>query len=362
MKTALIVPAYRPTQDMIPMLQRFVQDPDFLPVVVNDGSGPEYDAIFAQVPEGCALLVHPQNKGKGMALKTAMRHVLEHLPQCDIAVTADADGQHRDEDIRAVVDSARAHMGELVLGSRSFDGDVPFRSRFGNGLTRHVFTLASGVKVRDTQTGLRAFDRALMQRFLDIPGERYEYEINMLLYTAHAGTNIREETIATVYIDDNSASSFNPLKDSIKIYRCIFRFIWQTKSMLRFFVSSLLATAVDFLLIHLLHSITNLFDLRISQIIARIVSGGVNFYTNKRMVYKSKGDWKAELAKYIPLWLLNLAIEVLVLKPLNDSMKGHLFIAYVVMKVALIILNFFVQGKLVYVRRKPDQEKKQTKV
>ena len=106
MKIALIVPAYHPTQDMIPMLERFLADPEFVPVVVNDGSGPEYDAIFARVPAACVLLNHEVNRGKGAALKTAMGYVLEHLPQCDMAVTADADGQHRYEDIRMVVASA----------------------------------------------------------------------------------------------------------------------------------------------------------------------------------------------------------------------------------------------------------------
>ena len=340
MKIALIVPAYHPTQDMIPMLERFLADPEFVPVVVNDGSGSAYDGIFAQVPQGCILLNHEVNKGKGAALKTAMRYVLEHLPQCDMAVTADADGQHRYEDIRMVVESARNHPGTLVLGSRAFDGSVPFKSRFGNAVTRQVFAIASGVKIRDTQTGLRAFDRACMEKFQSIPGDRYEYEINMLLYAAREGIDMREETIETIYIDDNSASSFHPFRDSFKIYACI----------LKFAASSMLAFVIDAVLVLVMMAATG-GRVRLSQIVARVVSSVVNFIVNKRVVYQSKQNWLPELLKYAALAIVNLAINLLVVKPLSDLMAGRFFLAYLIVQIIMYALNFVLQGKLVYNRR-----------
>lgn len=340
MKIALIVPAYHPTEDMIPMLERFAADPDFIPVVVNDGSGADYDAIFARVPEGCVLLNHEVNRGKGAALKTAIGHVLDHLPECDMAVTADADGQHRYEDIRRVVDSARANPGTLVLGSRAFDGNVPFRSRFGNGITRQVFAIASGVKIRDTQTGLRAFDRACMEKFRTIPGERYEYEINMLLYAAREGIHMREETIETIYIDDNSASSFHPFRDSFKIYACI----------LKFAASSLLAFVVDAVMVLIMMAVTG-GKVRLSQVVARVVSSTVNFIVNKKVVYQSKQNWMPELFKYAVLAIINLGINLLVVKPLSDLMAGRFFLAYLIVQVIMYALNFVLQGKFVYNRK-----------
>ena len=103
MKIALIVPAYKPTEDMIPMLEKFVSDENYVPVVVNDGSGAAFDELFRQVPDGCVLLNHEVNRGKGAALKTAIAYVLEKLPECEIAVTADADGQHCHDDIQMVM-------------------------------------------------------------------------------------------------------------------------------------------------------------------------------------------------------------------------------------------------------------------
>ena len=338
MKIALIVPAYRPTQDMIPMLERFVQDEEITAVVVNDGSGEAYDGIFAQVPKECVLLKHEVNRGKGAALKTAMQYVLDRLPDCELAVTADADGQHTYEDIRMVTASAAAHPGTLVLGSRAFDGDVPFKSRAGNAITRQVFAVASGVKLRDTQTGLRAFDRKSMAFFATIPGDRYEYEINMLLYAAREGIPMREETIRTIYIDDNSASSFNPFRDSIKIYMCIFKFA----------ASSILAFLVDWLVFNVMLKMTGMIQL--SQIVARVVSATVNFVVNKKVVYQSKGNWLPELGKYALLALVNLGISLLLLEPLSRALGGHVNLAYIIVQVVMYILNFFIQGRFVYKR------------
>lgn len=341
MKTALIVPAYRPTEDMIPMLERFAAMPEYVPVVVNDGSGPEYDPIFARVPEGCTLLKHEVNRGKGATLKTAIGYVLENLPQCELAVTADADGQHRAQDIHKVVELAREHPGTLVLGSRAFDGNVPFKSRWGNAITRQVFAIASGVKIRDTQTGLRAFDRKCMERFLDIPGERYEYEINMLLYAAREGIDMLEETIETVYIDDNSASSFHPVRDSFKIYACI----------LKFAASSLLAFIVDAVVLHIMMALTG-GQTYLSQTVARVVSATVNFIVNKKAVYQSRQDWRPELLRYAALAAVNLAINLLVVTPLSRQLGGHFYLAYYAVQIIMYMLNFVLQGKFVYNRKK----------
>ena len=346
MKVALIVPAYKPTKDMIPMLERFVRETDYVPVVVDDGSGEAFESVFSRVPEGTVLLRHEVNKGKGAALKTAMRHILDKLPECDIAVTADADGQHRYEDIRKVVARTEKEPHTLVLGSRAFDGKIPFRSRWGNAITRQVFAAASGTPVRDTQTGLRAFGREAMARFIDIPGERYEYEINMLLYAAQNGIEILEETIETVYIDDNSSSHFNPFRDSLKIYMCIFKYI----------ASSLIGFIVDFVALLLFKWLTAGLgaetSLLVSVVLARIVSATVNFVINKTMVFNSKEDWKAEFGKYAVLAVCVLIANYYLLRLLNIVMKWPLVPAKLLVEVVLFCANFVIQGRVVYRRKK----------
>lgn len=350
LKIALIVPAYKPTEDMIPMLERFAADADYVPVVVNDGSGDAYEGLFAQIPEGCVLLRHEVNHGKGAALKTAIRYVLENLPDCGWAVTADADGQHHDADIRLVAESAIVHPGQLVIGSRAFDGDVPFKSRAGNAITRQVFAAASGVRLQDTQTGLRAFGRDQMMALLKIPGERYEYEINMLLYAAQEGITIREETIKTIYINDNAASHFNPFRDSLKIYMCIFKFVG----------SSLVGAAVDVVMLMILSALTaglkQEISLLLSVVGARVISATVNFMINKIVVFKSRGNWRQELGKYAGLALCILAANYLLMNLLNIQLKLPLIVAKIIVEALLFGISFTVQGRFVYKRRSAPRE------
>ena len=341
MKTALIIPAYKPDEKLLGLLKQFEGNDAFAPVVVDDGSGADYRAIFDALPAGVTLLRHPQNRGKGAALKTAFAHVLAHMPQCDQAVTADADGQHRYEDILRVCDRARQCPEALVLGSRTFDGSVPLRSRFGNGVTRHVFSIASGVKVFDTQTGLRAFGREAMARFCQVPGDRYEYEINMLLTAAQSGMPVVEEWIETVYLNDNASSHFNPFRDSLKIYLCI----------LKFSASSLLSFIIDYVLALLLKALTASWpaavSLNFSVIVARLVSGTVNFTVNRKVVFKGNETLGRAIVKYVALAAAILALN-LGLMHLFTSMGWPFALAKIVTEVLLFCLSFVVQGKFVY--------------
>lgn len=342
MKTALIIPAYKPDEKLLELLERFRGQEEFYPVIVDDGSGETFQPIFDGLPDFAVLLRHEVNRGKGAALKTAIAYVLENMPECELALTADADGQHRYEDIVMVNESAKAHPGDLVLGSRKFEGDVPFRSRFGNGLTRQVFGIASGQKVYDTQTGLRVFDRAAMQRFLKVQGDRYEYEINMLLDAAQAGIHIREEQIATVYLNDNESSHFNPFKDSIKIYLCILKFCF----------SSLLAFGIDFVMLLLLSAFTKALpeaaSLAVSVVGARLVSSTANFCVNRSVVFKGNEKLGRAVGKYAALALCILAANYALMHLLTIVLGWNMILAKVLVETVLFMVSFVVQGKFVY--------------
>ncbi|MDO4867200.1 MAG: glycosyltransferase [Clostridia bacterium] len=341
MKTALIIPAYKPAQELIGLLKQFEGNDAFLPIVVDDGSGESFRPVFDALPQGVTLLRHPENRGKGAALKTAFRHVLDHCPECAYAVTADADGQHRYGDILKVCETAAKNPEALVLGSRKFEGEVPLRSRLGNGITRQVFAIASGVKVYDTQTGLRAFGRTGMARFAEVPGERYEYEINMLLTAAQSGMPVIEEWIETVYLNDNASSHFNPFKDSLKIYLCI----------LKFSASSLLAFVIDYLLALLLKGITSpwpaALSLNFSVIVARVVSGSVNFAVNRKVVFKGNESLGKAIAKYVALAAAILALNLLLMHGFT-ALGWPFALAKIVTEVLLFSLSFIMQGKFVF--------------
>lgn len=220
--TAILIPAYRPDQKLIETLQKLSEE-QYTLVVVDDGSGAAYDEVFIEAARYARVIRYTPNRGKGSALKRGMRCIRKCFPDVRRLITADADGQHCPEDIRKVADRLY-QRGGFVIGSRAFVGDVPLRSRFGNTVTRGVYHLVSGVRVQDTQTGLRGFDRSLLDWLIEIPGARYEYEMNVLMTAARDGIEIDEVAIETVYENDNSSSHFRPLQDSVKIYKEIFRF------------------------------------------------------------------------------------------------------------------------------------------
>jgi glycosyltransferase involved in cell wall biosynthesis len=167
---------------------------------------------------------HAANAGKGAAIKTGVSYLASSVAGCRGIVTVDADGQHAVEDAIAILRAVEASPRELVLGSRNFDlPHVPVRSRIGNKLTCQVARFCFGMKVSDTQTGLRGTGSENFPILLAIPFDRYEYEMEMLVRFQREGIPIREIPIQTIYLNENRSSKFNPLKDSLRVYSVILR-------------------------------------------------------------------------------------------------------------------------------------------
>lgn len=337
---AILIPAYKPDDKLVALTDQLLTHDDLKLVVVDDGSGEAFRPVFEALDKRVTLISYPDNKGKGGALKTGIRYIMDHMPECERLVTADADGQHRYADIRRVLDKSEEMPGALVLGSRAFDGDVPLRSRFGNAMTRQVFAIASGVKVRDTQTGLRGFDRDGMRLFADVPGDRYEYEINMLLTAARAEMPIYEVTIETVYLNDNESSHFNPLKDSLRIYACI----------LKFACSSLICFGIDYVLFQLLRTFIPL--TWVSNLLARIVSASVNFMLNKKLVFKGNEKTLPAVLKYAALAVFIYLIDTAILALLYEKLGWSRYVVKIISGVLGYLISFPVQGRIVYRKQK----------
>lgn len=222
MKISILIPAYRPDETLLKLVDELRADGWDDIVVVDDGGGPDYSNIFDALKDQATILTHGHNRGKGAALKTGFAYLAESRPDYIGVVTVDADGQHRPPDIRKTAEELRHHPYALVLGVRSFTrAGVPLRSLVGNLITRFVFYAMVGKFVRDTQTGLRGVPQALLPELVKIEPDRYEYELEMLL--ACRKRDFRQVTIETVYLDGNKSSHFNPIVDSLKIYGTLFR-------------------------------------------------------------------------------------------------------------------------------------------
>ncbi len=221
---SFLIPAYNPTQELLQLVNNLArQAPDTLILVVNDGSSAQSDDVFLAIPHqpSVHLVTHELHSGKGQALKTGIEYVARHYPSCTHIVTADADGQHTVQDILAVGNEAQLWREHVVLGTRTFNGDVPTRSWIGNTIISALFGFCTGLKLQDTQTGLRALPIEFGLRCLTIPASGYDFEMAMLIECHALNVTIKEIAITTIYIEGNRHSHFNPLIDSLKVCRVI---------------------------------------------------------------------------------------------------------------------------------------------
>jgi glycosyltransferase involved in cell wall biosynthesis len=221
----VLIPVWQPEPVLIGLVQQLVAAGFAALLIIDDGSRADYTTIFQQLElmPGVQLLRHAANRGKGRSLKTGFEYVLVSLPQVQGVITADADGQHTVPDILHVAETLCQSPQRVVLGSRVFASEVPRKSRFGNLLTRRLFGLLAGVRLCDTQTGLRGLPRNLLATLSDLPGERYEYEMSMLAHLCRSGHIPVEVPIQTVYFDGNRGSHFHPIWDSLRIYLVLLR-------------------------------------------------------------------------------------------------------------------------------------------
>lgn len=295
MNTSVILPSYNPSEKLVRAVNALTEYGFDDIIVINDGSGDSSKKIFEEVERfpNVTLLNHEKNKGKGRALKTGFEYFLENRKEKSGVVTTDDDLQHTPTDILACVREME-EKEVAVFGARDFKKDnIPPKSRIGNKITSFTFRFLCGIKITDTQTGLRAIPRSYLPLLTKVGGERFEYETNMLLSMKQESLDFCEHPIETIYDNNNSGTHFNPFKDSIKIYAVILKYI----------VSSLASSILDLLIFTLLNmllskNIEAWFRIFSATAIARIISSAVNYTINKNKVFKSKGHIKSSLIKY----------------------------------------------------------------
>lgn len=344
MNRIALIPAYMPDEKMIDVSKGLYQE-GFEIIIVNDGSPETFNKVFSDASRYARILIHNENKGKGEALKTGLEYIYNTYDAPYTIVNADADGQHRLEDIIKVASVAEANRSCLILGSRKMEGKVPFKSRAGNAITRFVYRLTTGNIIYDTQTGLRAYSDKLVPKLLQIGGSRYEYEMNMLMELPKHGIEIKEEWINTVYIGKNESSHFDPIKDSIKIY----------KEILCFCASSLICFFVDYGLFCVISAISG--SLIVANTLARIISGTLNFSLNRKVVFKSQKDVATSAIKYSVLAVAILIINTFILEILT-RMGLTAYAAKIITELALFVLSYFIQHSYIFKKGRQDHMKK----
>ncbi|MBQ9541081.1 bifunctional glycosyltransferase family 2/GtrA family protein [Ruminococcus sp.] len=342
----IVIPAYEPDEKLTAVVEELYNETDCKLIVVNDGSGEDKRAVFESIKGRAVLLEHEHNRGKGAALKTAFAYIKENVSGSYGVITADADGQHKTADIMRIADALEVHPDRLIMGCRKFTGDIPFRSRFGNNMTRAVFRFAAGVGVSDTQTGLRGFSGSLTNFMLGLSGERYEFEMNMLLEAAREGIAFFEVPIETVYINDNKSSHFKPVRDSLRIYRDI----------IKFSCSSLLSFLVDYLLFSVIFSLSG--SKAVSNLTARVLSSIFNFMLNKKLVFGNKENLAKSALKYFSLAAVILTVNTLLLELLARYAVKNAYIAKIIVEVLLFMFSWTMQRCFVFKKKGLTKDEK----
>ena len=218
----ILIPSYEPDNKLINLVHELSKESMDI-ILIDDGSGVNYKDIFNKCRKYTTIISYRLNKGKGYALKTGLKYIKDNYKEPYIVVTMDSDGQHRVNDAKKLIKEINANEKTLILGKRIRNDSTPLRSKIGNSITRFIYRLATGLDIYDTQSGLRVFNNLLVDFLMGIEGNRFEYEMNVLLKCASEEIKIKEVEIETIYIDNNSGSHFNTLKDSYRIYKDIIK-------------------------------------------------------------------------------------------------------------------------------------------
>lgn len=339
---AVVIPAYEPDEKLKAIADK-LRDLGYIVIIVDDGSGDAYRFLFEELSEECIVLRHKENRGKGAAIRTALEYIAKELWDCDAVGIMDADGQHLPEDMERVLEEALKTPDALVLGVRDVGAEMPFRSRIGNDLTRNVFRMLYGVRVSDTQTGLRAFPVSMIPWMRGVEGDRYEYEMKVLIEAAQQKIPIREVKIHTIYHDrGNSCSHFHVFRDSFRIWR----------ELLMFACSSFSSFLIDYVMFCLFT--TFLFrgngGFFPANIFARMISAMYNYEVNCRFVFQKREDWQT-FAGYAVLAVMILCCNSLILAALTTGAGIPVYAAKIMTECILFCVSWTAQKMIVFRKR-----------
>lgn len=333
----VLIPAYEPENNFITLIEELSLT-DLKIIVIDDGSGDNYKDIFNQISKYAKVISYKENKGKGYALKTGLKYIKENYSSF-IVVTMDCDGQHTIEDALKLIDISKENEKSLILGKRIRSNKTPIRSRIGNSITRFIYRITTGLDVYDTQSGLRAFTDKLIDFLINIEGDRFEYEMNTLLECPKNKIKIQEIEITTIYIDNNSNSHFDTIKDSLLVY----------KEIIKFSLSSLICFIIDYLLYTIFIFTSK--NLVLSNILARVVSTTINYTINKNLVFENNKSKTKTIIEYFILAIIILAINTMILNVLINKLFLNKMLSKLIVEIFLFTISYIIQQRIIFKKR-----------
>ncbi|MBO5238390.1 MAG: glycosyltransferase family 2 protein [Lachnospiraceae bacterium] len=318
----ILIPAYKPDEELLKLIDALAEK-QLAILVVDDGSGSEYEEIFAQAAKRAVVIHNSDNLGKGAALKKGMSELTSYYPECTHFITVDSDGQHRIEDILRVHE-ALIQGASMVLTIRDLHGNIPAKSKFGNTLSRWVYTLLTGHYLADNQSGLRGFSVTHIPWLLQVAGDKYDYEINVIYYADKQDIDITTVSIESIYIDGNRSSHFEPALDTFRIYKCLFTSAKGTLIGALLYEAAIIATSI------LLGNQWWMFTIPASGILAAVVCLLIDRFSFRNIKPKKEiGTFVGSVLRSI-LYTIGCGVVIKTLPKLPILLVFNLFVLFMI--------------------------------
>ena len=340
----VLIPAYKPDRRFIELTKELLAA-GFSVVAVDDGSGEDCRPFFLEAEAmGVRVATHEINRGKGAAIKTGIRYIMEHFTQIEGVITADCDGRHTKEDILRIARLLKRYPNRMIVGSRFLRKQkIPRSYALTNRFIRVIYHLATGVALQDTQTGLRGIPVRILPSMAFVRGERFEYEMNVLLKLRDWNVHVMEVPITVIYSADHGPYCYNPMRDSWRILKQLFKFC----------ASSMFCYSVDYALFLLFDSLFS-GQAGFAYICARVISASMNYYFNSRFVFKN-----AERKTVVRYFLVAASIAGLGTGGtwfLKAGLHFPSFLCKILVDLPLFVVNYLAQREFVFKKHRVSRE------
>lgn len=340
MSHAVIITIYKKDRTTIDLCSQLYELGAEHIIVVNDGciTGDEYFNELISI--GCHILTLEKGSGKGTCIKAGAKYAYENIYNITGFITADADGQHRAEDIMRVSRALEIRPDNLILGKRDISkSKMSFGHRIGHKAASAYFKVITGVKCKDTMTGLRGIPVTLYDIVINTKGQRFEYEMNFLTKCADLKVPFYNVNIVTNQPSD-SASNYRLFKDTFLIYRTPLRFA--TASMGCTIVDLVLFTVFTYLLPASIQ-----WNVALATLMARVVSGCMNFLINRKVIFDNDSKAGNQALKFFILFFFIMCASTVTVSALSFIPVPATLIKAIV-DLLLWAVNYTIQRKWVF--------------
>lgn len=338
-KTVILIPSYEPDPRLVELCERFSND-GYDVLIINDGSGEKFDPIFEEAKQFAQLEGYKINRGKGEALKYGYTIIAEDYKEAEYIITCDGDGQHSPRDVNRTYDKLK-ETDELVFGVRYFGKEVPFRSKFGNYVSRLIRTTLTKQYIADDQCGLRGFPIRYLEDLIALEGSRYEYEMNQMVVFQLKQYTIVQLPIEVIYENGNPTSHFQVMRDTGRIHHAIFKHAWLPLSLV------LMSLSMMYLFL-----IPNKYGIVVPHVWAYILCIYPMFFFSigtQSLLYQTK-NFPRRLLRETIAYTVKIYLGCCLLLIFDDLLKINIFGAYAL---ALFLSNFicnfiitFISGRI----------------